>query len=214
MSDIRIERDTGLRPSFFNHQRVLRTGASGGSTVYMRPHDVQLVSPSERAWKKASVFVVTLSEDLLERWPKQPATFRVVAVTEGAVKNYAELRFGKIAKRNMGLGQETLTVAMRRMSTRNTKSGALGKRAKHIAQEWVNVVETDGGDTSYTLEVVDNLCYAIDALKGGEATIDLALKSAANRIAGRLRHMANYAFDEDLKTPFPEVVRKKRKAVA
>lgn len=58
------------------------------------------------------------------------------------------------------------------------------------------------------MHVESNLAYALDAVKGRAAGIDSALKSAANKIVGIIKHKAGARLDENLRTPFPEVKKK------
>jgi hypothetical protein len=61
------------------------------------------------------------------------------------------------------------------------------------------------GAFGYTLNLADRLNYAVDALKGGRASVDLALKKAANKTAGILAKVAEKKFGEKISAPFPEV---------
>lgn len=56
-----------------------------------------------------------------------------------------------------------------------------------------------------TLHIEDRLDYAALALNGGPSAVDLALKKAGNKIAGRLSKVAEAKLGEKVPTPFPEV---------
>lgn len=116
-------------------------------------------------------------------------------------------RFGTI--NNRGLAKNALGVAMNRLSTRN-KVDPLNSRTARIAQANVGV-RSYGTGNQFVLEIHDKLGYAQQALRGGSAAVDLALKRAANKIAGRLCKVAEKKFGEKIISPFPEV--KKRRAL-
>ena len=119
-------------------------------------------------------------------------------------------RWGSI--RNRGLARRALGVAMNRLSTRNVVD-PLDSRTARIAQANVRVRTVKLGQQShmqtFVLEIRDGLGYAQQALRGGSAAVDLALKKAANRVAGRLCKVAEEKFGKRIATPFPEV--KKRR---
>jgi len=70
-------------------------------------------------------------------------------------------------------------------------------------------------DNTLTIEVENNLRYATLALKSGPTGVSLALQKAANKIAGQLKktYEDTYFFfdlNKKPKTPFPEIVRKRK----
>ena len=168
---------------------------------------VQLVPPADKAWRDASVFRVTISAEQKERWPFQPLEFNVAASSYKAVESYVRKRLGHIAKREGGLARHVLSLAMQQLSTRPPAKGKVGEAAQKTAKRFLDVATYGSGD-AYTVQIRDNLSYAVDAVKGGASGIDFALKRAANRIAGMIRHRAGARLDEDIPTPFPEVKRK------
>lgn len=111
-------------------------------------------------------------------------------------------RVGRI--KNRGLARRALGIAMNRLSTRQVKDERADMRLARIAAANVMVRKTDAGG-SFMLQIRDGLGYAVQALQGGPASIDLALKRAANKIAGRLCKVAERKFGERVATPFPEV---------
>ena len=115
-------------------------------------------------------------------------------------------RWGTI--NNAGLAKRALGVAMNKLSTRNVADNS-NVRLSRIARANVRVMQYRQGPLM-TLEIVDRLNYALAALKGGAASVDLALQRAANKIAGRLCKVAEAKLGETIATPFPEV--KNRKA--
>lgn len=208
-NDIRLSERNDIHPSFYgaSKKRCFRQGsgyARNAPRVDLGSRCVQLVPPSLKAWKDAKVWRVQLSNERAERWPKQPMTFHVVALTHDSVVSYLEKRFGRIAVRQGGLARYVLTLAMRKLST---KPPAIDKQGAHVSKvggKYSYVASQDTGD-EYSVHVESNLCYAVSAVKGGLAGIQNALKSAANKIAGLIRHRIGDALDKELSTPFPEV---------
>lgn len=212
MAEIRYARVGDLHPSFRRDgSRCLRNGTSKRApSVEMGPHTVQLVPPGSgrSGWQCAEVYRVQISPDLKARWPKQPESYRVIALSENAVVSYIKKRYGNIAARNMGLASYVLSLAMQKISTRAPAAGSIGARARKIGDSWVEVNVTDGNQ-NYTVRIKDNLTYSVDAVNGGEGGIESALQSAANRVNGMIRNKIGAGrFDEEWRTPFPEVKRK------
>ncbi len=212
---VTYEIEPSLRPGFQlvrrgeNNRREYRrclTDASGHT--YWNAHCVQIVPPGEKAWREATVYVVRIPPELRERWPYQPISFFLVAQHDGAATAYLGKRFGHIAERSAGMAQHVLGLAMKSISTRPpAKPRALGANAARRAKDFMEIRVSDGGNT-YTVQVKSNLSYAIDAVNGGMAGVNDALKRAANRISGMIRNRAGARLDENLSTPFPEVKRK------
>lgn len=213
MAEIRYALIGDVHTSFSkDRRRILRRGDKSagkrGATV-VQPHTVQLVPPGSGSsgWQQADVYAVQLSPDLLERWTKQQEKFWVVALSEQAVVSYVQKRFGALAARVKGLASYALTLANRRISTRPSSAGAIGERAKKIGDEWIDVGVV-GNDENYTVRVRDSLSYALEAVKGGAGGVENALRSAANRINGMIRHKIGADLEKSWRTPFPEVKRK------
>ncbi len=207
-----VFRRADIHPAFFgrHHRRCFRAGRfprKDAPRVDLGRHCVQLVPPGDRAWRQASVWRVEISKDRVERWPKQPAEFFVVALAEDSVRAYLDRRFARIAKRQAGLARSVLGVAMAKLSTRPPASEKAGEHVRKIADKHAVAATSDTGDT-FSVHVESNLSYAMDAVKGGRAGVDDALKRAANRIAGMISHKANLPLEEKMPTPFPEVRRR------
>lgn len=209
---IKLSERNDVHPSFYgsSKKRCFRSGSRNSHNaprVDLGSHCVQLIPPSLLAWKDAKVWRVQLSKERAERWPKQPITFHVVALTYDSVVSYLEKRFGRIAARQGGLARYVLTLAMRKLST---KPQAIDKQGAHVSKiggKYSYVASQDTGD-DYSVHVESNLSYAVSAVKGGLAGIQNALKSAANKIAGLLKHRIGDDLDKELSTPFPEVKRR------
>lgn len=191
--------------------RCLRRGSRrGGRRIATPEHTVQLVAPGED-WRLAHLFRVDLTDEQHARWPKQPKSFLVVARSETAAESYLDKRYSKIAERQGGLARLALGKAMAAISSRPPAQGRVGAHAPAVANRAVRVYKADTRQ-GYEVRVHDALVYAAHAVNGGRAGVDNALKSAANRVAGRLRHMGAHLLDPDLQTPFPEVAHSRKGA--
>lgn len=150
---------------------------------------------------------------------KDLKVFRVVPVHErrgpyviATDSRASAVRFDRtLAKRAIaqraGLARTALGVAMAKISTRNEASPL----RKVIEQSNIVTVTSSGQGADALFAVTDNLGYAVPALKGGRADVSLSLAKAANKISHVLVKHLNAHGDMalDLKTPFPEVARKK-----
>lgn len=198
-------------------KRCLRIGNEGAIAAHRRTanglripwpeHCINLVVPAEN-WKAATVYLVSLSDEFHARWYKQPKSFYVVAMHDGAVQSYLEKRYGGLSKRYSGMARYALDVAMQRTSTRN---GAMERRitskAKKVAEANVRIVAADG--EVYEIRIEDNLLYAVSALQHGRSDVNFAMMKASNSIAGMLNKVAAAKLDAPIATPFPEVAGRK-----
>lgn len=180
-----------------------------GHSIPWPEHAVRLVTPADRAWRSAMVYMVQLSDDFQRRWHRQPKNFLVVALHDGAVRSYLEKRYGGLASRYAGLARFAVDVAMRQTSTRNAKHESVSSRARKIAEGNVRVVASDG--SAYVVYISDNLAYAAAALQNGEADVDFALMKAANSTYGILSKRCGDLLGEDFSVPFPEVKGRSRR---
>ena len=205
-------RVTSCHPSFTRgHVRCIRSGqrVSGrrGARISLDGKVVNLVPPGER-WDEANVYLFMVPPALRERWQHQPARQYVVCRTDAGVKSYLQTRYGNIARKNTGAARMAIGIAAAKVSTRPQRVTNPGKNAKRTAERCIGVDVQDGADV-YTVSVTDSLSYAVDALNGGKGAIQLAMMKAANRVAGMLRAKAHGPLKDQLRTPFPEVVRPK-----
>lgn len=214
MSDVAtVTKSTDAHPSFTGHAhtRCFRAGGvpyRSAPRVDLGKHCVQLVPPGEKAWRQSSIWKVRLTKRVLERWPKQPEQFWVVSLSYDGVISYLTKRFGDIIRNQSGLARATLTEPMKEICTLPPPADGAGHHAREAARKHSKVETADSGK-SYSVHIEDDLMYAMDAVKGGEGGVQNALKSAANRIAGQIKHMAGASLSERLPTPFPEVKRRK-----
>lgn len=215
--DIRYAPYANLYPAFTKGgKRCLRIGSRPGQrrrhskvlggvgkSIPWPEHGITLVPPSVHEWEAATVYLVSLSEEFHKRWHKQPKNFYVVALHDGAVKSYLEKRFGKLPRRYSGMARYALDLAMMRTSTRNVQGEFITDKARKVSAANVRVI---GGFGSVSIRIEDNLTYAAAALKTGRAGVRLAIKKAANSVAGMLNKVAAAKLDKPIETPFKEIV--------
>lgn len=133
-----------------------------------------------------------------------------VAENEGLVRKYETNRVRRRKNALGGLAKYTLGLAMARLSTYNNGEPA-GYIAKRVAGEHAYALAEAREDRYMDVELGDTLNYAVKALKGGQGSVDLALKRAANKTYGLLmRDIHKWDKIEDIgPVPFPEIVGKR-----
>lgn len=205
-NEIHFRLDASLTPGYKgkSHTRCLR-GRDGHE--YWNQHIVQLVPPTER-WQDAHVYVVHLTDEQRERWPCQPQIYWVVAMAERGVASYLAHRYGEIARRHEGMARAALGRLSHKISTAGREERA-APHAQTVADRETFVVERVQGDR-YILDVRDNISFAQLAVRGGAIGVQIAMKKAANKIAGLIQHTCRkILLPGELPTPFPEVRRRR-----
>lgn len=105
------------------------------------------------------------------------------------------------------LAKNALGVAMSKVAAKSMSLDGSTK-SRNLASQAATVIESQSGG-NYSLKVSDNLDYASDALKGGEAALESALQAAANKVWGTLAHLAGLDFRAQFpEKPFPEINKK------
>ena len=141
------------------------------------------------------------------------ALYLIAAPTAKAAKDVAKKVVASRLVRHAGLARRAMSVLMVKT---NTKAPAenVSQIVDKIAKANTRVVRRDssvmGNRGDYSLTLHDDLLYAKNALKGGDAAIRTALMKAANKSAGLISHKAKDLLKNGrLDTPFPEVVSRK-----
>lgn len=158
-------------------------------TKGVRPENQHVYRVTPEHMKVAPYYVVCASPQIANDFEQKAAGHRITG-------------YGDLAKHALG-------VAMSKISTRNVGSKA-GVKARLAASKLAIAASSELADGGYSVIVGDDLDYGVAALKGGKAVITLALKKAANKIAGRLaKEVAGRPLADKISTPFPEVRRRK-----
>ena len=137
--------------------------------------------------------------------------YLIVAPESKAAQAIALKIVNRRISRNKGLAKFALGRLMNK--TAQTSQGGTADKitasTRRIADEWTWTKSTAEGTANagrYSLTLADNLDYALQALKGGQAAVDLAVKKAANKIAATIqRKCANDFFLPPVGVPFPEL---------
>ena len=193
-------------------KRVLRFAPPPrGRKVGHRPDNkvIWLVLPSDKM-AQMRVFQVWYPDHIRERYRFQPHGRVFVAMSRASVEKWLETKFTKLAQRYRGLARYAMMKCQTQLSTRVSVNLRTGPKATAVGDMAARVTVRDGAKT-YGVTVSDALNYATKALKGGNRAVDSAMKKAANKVAGFITHLHHQKGDfiHDIKTPFPEVKRRR-----
>lgn len=201
----RLEPDLKTGYRLASHTRVVLDKAGNR---FENHHIVQLVPPTEK-WKNARVYSVHLTEAQLKRWPCQPSVYWIVAMGDRAVETYIAKRYGRIAQQAKGMARSALSKLSHKISVLDRDDGKGTPHAQRVAERETSVHERVAGN-KYILDVRDNLSFAELAVRGGKYGIQLAMKKAANKVAGYIQHTCKkILLPGELPTPFPEIRRRR-----
>ena len=108
--------------------------------------------------------------------------------------------------------ESAVRAALARLSHKISTVGREERAAPHaqtVADRETVVSERVQGDR-YILDVRDNISFAQLAVRGGAIGVQIAMKKAANKIAGLIQHTCRkILLPGELPTPFPEVRRRR-----
>ena len=163
--------------------------------------------------KGGMVFVVSDAPPAMPE--KYHDDYLLIAKSRETALKYVKERHKKRVLKYAGLARYTVAIAQGLISTRVDSTGLsfvpTGKaRVVAIKNLKKRITRTD---TTYALDIADTLRYAVAAVAGGQAGIEMAMRRAANATTGMIRRKwgPNHPFDDmrDLETPFPEIAKKK-----
>lgn len=206
--------------------RITDTGWVGGwerhDGVY---HRVPRTSSDRRAPKVPGVFPVNLAgqhyvkgeivrvykvetvNDKTMIWEKtkHKGCWYVFAKSEKIARKFAEEHMTRRIQTYRGLAKSALGFAMAAVSGRGAFAAEVRtQKSRRAAMSAVKIYKNSGNNT-YSITVKDILNYSGLALKSGAGAVDMAMKKAANSIAGRLSKVAVAKLNQKIPTPFPEV---------
>ena len=141
--------------------------------------------------------------------PEKKRTYYIAASSSERAAKFMQDKLLKRIKAYSGLARKALTVLMTKTCTISDNVPANPKITK-VANDITQKTDMKNGD-EYSLQLSDNLDYAVQAVEGGEGIVDMSLKKAANKAASvinqKCRGILNF---EKLDTPFPEVSKKRK----
>lgn len=117
-----------------------------------------------------------------------------------------------------GLAKRAISMLMQKTNTKNVNDNVpqrVTRKAKEVTEKKEIIAKaSDGKGGKYSLVLVDELNYALDAIKGGRATVDIQMKKAMNKIVSIINQKLKKSGDgffgpKQLETPFPEVRKRK-----
>lgn len=206
-NEIAYKSEPGLKTGYrlASHKRVIIDNVGNR---FENRHVVQLVPPSDD-WKKAHVYSIHLTPEQMRRWPCQPSVTWVVAMNDRAVESYIAKRYGRIAQQAKGMAKSALSKLAHKISALDRDDSNATPHAQRVAERETSVRERVSGD-KYILDVRDDISFARLAVKGGAFGVQLAMKKAANKVAGYIQHTCKkILLPGELPTPFPEIRRRR-----
>lgn len=212
---VSVKNDASLYPSFSTRggHKILCVRHTGSKARY--DGDERIVSAGKpekmQSW---GVFRWTDNGDGKLR------NYIIVAPSQSAAKAKAKSIVRSRQIRYAGLAKRALGTLMHKVSTKQNPKDPVPQRVNVKASQETKVRETiakandNSGGGKYSLSLLDNLKYAGDAIKGGQQAVSIQLKKAMNKIVSIINHKMPDGRDffgrKKLKTPFPEVTRRRK----
>lgn len=111
-----------------------------------------------------------------------------------------------------GLAKRAVSTLMYKTNTKKVNDGLLNPRVETAAMQNTSkrelVSRSSDGSGKYGLFLDDTLRYALDALKGGKAAVDVAGKKSMNKVVSIVNHKldkSDFFSKKKIDIPFPEV---------
>ena len=153
-----------------------------------------------------------------DKYSKKKRSYLIAAPSKAIAKATAKKLISRHALRYAGLARRAVSVLMMKTFNKGiadnvpayvtAKASQVTKKTEAVHQ---NAQTKDG---TYVLTLTDALNYALDALKGGRAEVDIQLKKAMNKIVSvinmKMKDTDKFFGPTKLPTPFPEIVSKRR----
>lgn len=151
-----------------------------------------------------------------DKFSDDGSKYLIVASSSGEAKKIAKSIVAGKAAAYAGLAKRAVSKLMMKTNTNQKVNDAVTYLANKTAQEVTHKREViakakDGNGGKYGLILVDELRYAFDAIKGGRAEVENAMKRALNKITHQINNKiskGDFLFARKLETPFPEVRKK------
>ena len=130
----------------------------------------------------------------------------VIAKNEESLRGWARRHVRDIIAQESGMARYALSILRKSIYAKGNGDAFAVKSAgaKDTAERSVYYREAFGPGW-FDLEGQVNLAYSVSALKNGAASIDVAMKKAANSTAQIINRVGKIPFEERIHTPFPEV---------
>lgn len=153
-----------------------------------------------------------------DEYSKNKQSYLIVADNISMAKQMAKRIVQRRILRYAGLAKKAIGQLMHKTATINvsdTPDPIVDDVAKSNTSKLESVQKTSDGGI-YKLTLTDNLRYALDAVKGGRAGVDTALKKSMNKIVATInrkvfkRSDGGFLSTKPIPTPFPSLRRRKK----
>lgn len=150
--------------------------------------------------------------EFIDDAPKETIKYLIAAPSQAIAKKDAQKIVASRLLRYAGLAKRAISALMIKTNNRGPSDPVpphVYAKANEVTFASNKIASNSDGSGKYTLTCLDNLRYAVRAIKGGQASVDLALKRAANKSIGLIHHKCkDLLLPGELKTPFPEITKK------
>ena len=208
---VKLQVNNNLYPSFTKESGKARPAlrVKGSKTQYKG--DEKVIWPMVIT-KNCVVYNFT------DEYSKHAKKYLIVANTLSDAKKKAKDIVYNRAVRYEKLARSALGVSMHKVGDLSNVSDVVNARVKQKSNDLTLVSESiqenkGSEDGTYTLTVLDKLNYALDAIKGGRAGVNTALKKSMNKIVSVINRKTNardfFGDKIKLETPFPELRKRK-----
>lgn len=145
-----------------------------------------------------------------DNFNKEQKSYIIVAPTVSTARKIAKEIVARRAMRYSGLAKRAIGVLMFKTNTKKVNDGRLNPGVELVANENTKKIEkvrkSDNGKGIYELNLQDNLDYALNAIRGGQGAVDIAMKKAMNKIVSIIRRKTkNLIGVKPPEVPFPEL---------
>ncbi len=192
--DFTLEQDDTFFPSFFAKRPCIRDKAG----KHHIPNVKIYVTVPSCLFKNSFVYKMTFTHGGKEAY--------IIAMSEKAAEKKARAIVDKHIRRHAGLARLAWSALMMKTGQGGILGG--GESIQSISLSETRTQETRTAD-GYRLTLFDNLRYAVPALKGGQADIELALQKAMNKTTATINRAIptgkTWFGRWKIPSPFPEI---------
>lgn len=144
----------------------------------------------------------------VDEYSKDRPEYLIAAMSAKEAQLYAKKLVSRKAARYAGLAKRAVSFMMMKTVTKRVNDNVpinVSALAETVTKK-TEIVRKDGDKGHYGLILTDELRYAMDAVKGGSATVDIQTKKAMNKIVSIIRRKTkNLIGVKPPEVPFPEL---------
>lgn len=212
---VEVQADASLVPSFStrgNKSKFLCLRYTGTGARYAGDEKIASALGAAKT-KGARVFRFT--DELSEN----KAKYLIIAAGKAQAQQKAKKIAARRAMRFAGLARRAISLLMQKTYSKkkinDDVSLNVSVKADDVTTKREHILKGDRGRAKYSLTLEDSLRYALDAIKGGRAMVDTALRKAMNKIVSVVNRKikgGRFLEAETLPAPFPELKQRKKNA--